>query len=90
MRQKCLSSMTPEEFEELIRRAVREELNEAGLRLDGADHQYEARADFMFLRKLRQSVNGASSKIGATVLVALVSGLLWLIWYGLQAVLPNR
>lgn len=85
-----LPVMTSEELEALIRRAVREELNDAGLRLDDADHQYEARADFMFLRKLRQSFNGASSKIGATILVALVSGLLWLLYYGLQAILPPK
>ncbi|MDS1138570.1 hypothetical protein [Nitratireductor indicus] len=82
--------MTDEDLINLVRKAVRDELNDAGLRLDDADHQFEAREDFRFLRKLRTSFSGASSKIGATVIVALVSGLLWLVWYGLQAILPNR
>jgi len=82
--------MTADELEDLVRKAVRDELNDAGLRLDGSNYQEEAREDFRFLRKLRQSVNGASSKIGATVLVALVSGLMWLIWLGFQAIFPNR
>lgn len=85
-----LPPMTDEDLISLVRKAVRDELNDAGLRLDDADHQFEAREDFRFIRKLRISFNGASSKIGATVIVALVSGLLWLVWYGIQAILPNR
>ena len=85
-----LPPMTDEDLITLVRTAVRDELSAAGLRLDDADHQEAAREDFRFIRKLRTSFNGASSKIGATVIVALVSGLLWLVFYGLQAILPNR
>src|SRR5690606_14507224 len=85
-----LPIMTSDELAAIVRKAVRDELNDAGLRLDDANHQFEAREDFRFLRKLRQSFHGASSKIGATVLVALVSGVLWLIWIGFQAIFPNR
>lgn len=84
-----LPPMTDDELTKLLRKAVRDELNDAGLRLDDADHQYEARADFMFLRKMRLSFDGASRKVGATVLVAIVSGLLWLIWQGFKIISPN-
>ena len=84
-----LPPMTDVDLEKLVRKAVRDELNDAGLRLDDADHQYEARADFMFLRKIRLSFDGASRKVGATVLVAIVSGLLWLLWQGFKIISPN-
>ena len=56
-----------------IRAAMREELSDAGLRLDGPDHQDEAREDFRFLRRLRLTWNGTSNKIGGAVLTALIA-----------------
>jgi len=85
-----LPVMTSDELEKLIRRAVRDELSDAGLRLDDAKLQDEAREDFRFLRRLRQAVNGAASKVGGAVLLAIVSGVLWLLWTGFQAIFPNR
>jgi hypothetical protein len=37
----------------ITRAAFREELVDAGLRIDGAEHQDEAREDFRFLGRLR-------------------------------------
>lgn len=51
-----------------IRAAFREELADAGLRLDDANHQDAAREDFRFLRRLRQSWDGTSQKIGSAIL----------------------
>lgn len=56
-----------------IRTAVREELAEAGLRLDGEAHQDEAREDFRFVRRLRKSWDGAVNKIGNAVLIAVIA-----------------
>ncbi|MBN7755502.1 hypothetical protein JYP46_01580 [Nitratireductor aquimarinus] len=84
-----LPPMTDDDLEKLVRKAVRDELNDAGLRLDDANHQFEAREDFRFLRKIRLSFDGASRKVGATVLVAIVSGLLWLLWQGFKIISPN-
>ena len=67
-----------------VRDAVREELNDAGLRIDGADHQDEAREDFRFIRRLRRRVDGASSKVGLFVLLALTSGVVWLVTQGID------
>lgn len=78
--------MTEDEIVATIRAAVRAEFSAAGLRVDDSDDQDEAREDFRFLRKVRQGVNGASSKIGGAVILALVSGLLWLLWNGFQLV----
>lgn len=55
-----------------IRTAFREELADAGLRLDGAEHQDEAREDFRFLRRFRQSWDGAAKKVGNAVLAAVI------------------
>ena len=55
-----------------IRAAMREELADAGLRLDGADHQDEAREDFRFLRGLRRLRDNMSNKIGNAVITAFI------------------
>lgn len=87
--------MTPrplsgEQLKQIVREAVREELRAAGLRLDDADHMDEARADFMFLRKVRQAFNGAASKIGGAVILAVVGGMIWLVTAGVQSLLPPK
>lgn len=74
---------SPEQLAQ-IRAAMREELADAGLRLDGAAHQDEAREDFRFIRRLRKRVDGAASKVGATVILAIASGAIWLVMQGLN------
>ncbi len=66
-----------------LRAVFREELADAGLRIDGADHVDEARRDFMFLRSLRKGVNGTASKIGWMVIAAFVGAVIWLVNSGL-------
>lgn len=56
-----------------IRHAVREELADAGLRLDGEAHQDAAKEDFRFLRNLRKTWDGAVSKVGNAVLLAIIA-----------------
>lgn len=56
-----------------VRTAVREELADAGLRLDTGDHQADAREDFRFIRRLRLSWDGAVSKIGNAVLISIIA-----------------
>ena len=77
-------SFTKEQLDQL-RTAMREKLADAGLRLDGADQQDEARRDFMFLRWLRTGVNGTAAKIGWLVIVAVCGGIVWLVNTGLNA-----
>lgn len=67
-----------------IRTAVREELAEAGLRLDGPDHQDDARRDFMFIRSMRKAVNGAAAKVGWSIIAALIAAVFWLVNSGLD------
>lgn len=66
-----------------LRSAFREELADAGLRIDGADHVDEARRDFMFLRSLRKGVNGTAAKIGWLVIAAVIGAVIWLVNSGL-------
>lgn len=67
-----------------IRAAVREELADAGLRLDSADHQDDARRDFMFIRSLRKAVNGTAAKVGWAIIAAVISAVVWLVNSGLD------
>lgn len=62
---------TPEQLAQ-IRTAMREELADAGLRLDGAEQQDEAREDFRFLRRFRLAWDGSTRKVGTAVLTALI------------------
>lgn len=56
-----------------IKEAVREEFADAGLRLDDQSHQDEAREDFRFVRRLRKSWDGAVTKVGNSVLIAVIA-----------------
>jgi len=68
-----------------VRNAVREELADAGLRIDGPDHQDAAKEDFRFLRKLRTGIDGLASKIGWAVIAAMLGGVVWVVQLGLNA-----
>jgi len=69
------NGFTPQQVAQLrgiVRDAIREELSDAGLRLDGSDHQDAAREDFRFVRNFRLSYEGAVNKIGNSVLIAVL------------------
>jgi hypothetical protein len=70
--------------------AIRAELKDAGLRLDGDVNQTAAAADFSFVRKFRLWYEGTSSKIGGAVILAVVSGLVWLMVIGSQAFFQSK
>lgn len=74
---------SPQQIEQL-RQLFREELGNAGLRIDEADHIDDARRDFQFLRSLRMGASGAASKIGWLVIAALVGAVIWLVNTGLN------
>lgn len=76
-------AFSPAQLEQL-RQVFREELADAGLRLDGADHVDEARRDFMFLRSLRRGVNGTAAKIGWFFIAAVLGAIVWLVNGGLS------
>lgn len=66
-----------------LRSVLREELGDAGLRIDGPDHIDEARADFVFMRKIRKGAEGYASKIGWFFIAAILGGVVWLVTAGL-------
>lgn len=82
MNNRPLPEMTADDLEDLVRKAIRDEFSAVGLRVDDAESQDKAREDFRFLRKMRQSFDGAASKIGYTILLALFGGISWLIMQG--------
>lgn len=85
-----VASMTEDELVGIIRAAVREEFSAAGMRVDAPADVDEARRDFMFLRRLRGWVDGTASKIGGAIILAVVSGIVWLIVVGAQAFFQNK
>lgn len=77
------NGFTPEQLAQL-RAVFREELGDAGLRIDGPDHVDAAREDFRWLRKMRMAVEGTASKVGMAVILAVTSGILYLIVQGFK------
>ena len=67
-----------------MKEVMREDMADAGLRLDGADHVDEARRDYMFLRSLRKGVDGTAAKIGWFFIAAVLGAIVWLVNGGLQ------
>jgi hypothetical protein len=74
---------TPEQIAQL-RAVLTDVLADAGLRVESADQQDEARRDFMFLRWLRTWVNGTAAAIGWLVIATFVGGVIWLVNAGLS------
>jgi hypothetical protein len=68
---KVQKGFTPEQLAQ-IRTAFREELADAGLRLDDGKSQDAAREDFRWLRRARLAWDGAAAKIGGAILAALL------------------
>jgi len=77
------AGFSPVEMKQL-RDMFREELADAGLRIDGPEHVDDARRDFMFLRSLRQTLNGTASKIGWVFIAAVLTGIVWVVNLGLN------
>ncbi len=75
---------SPEQLEQL-RNLFREELADAGLRIDGPEHVDLAREDFRFLRRLRVGTQGTAAKVGWVVIAAILAGAIWLITNGINA-----
>jgi hypothetical protein len=78
-------SFSPEQLEQLeliVERGVRKGFADAGLRIDDGDQIDEARRDLSFIRNLRKGVNGTASKIGWTVITAILGLLIWLVTQG--------
>ena len=65
--------------------AIRAELKDAGLRLDGDANQIAASADFQFVRRVRLMFESASAKLGGAIIMVLAAGFLSLIGYGAKA-----
>lgn len=73
------------QLEAMYRKVVREELADIGLRVDSPDHQEVVREDLWFLRWLRKAVDGTVAKVGWTVIAAVLSGLGYVAYLGLEA-----
>lgn len=75
---------------EQLRSIFREELADAGLRIDGPEHVDDAREDFRFLRRLRLNWDGSAKRVGNAVLGAVVTLMLAIIGAGFWAWLKGH
>ncbi|CAM5194534.1 Haemolysin XhlA OS=Bosea thiooxidans OX=53254 GN=SAMN05660750_03308 PE=4 SV=1 [Bosea thiooxidans] len=69
-------SMTRDELSQIIRTAVRAELDHIGLMVEEADHVSEAREDFRFVRRLRLAIDKTSGIVGKVIVTAIVAAVL--------------
>ena len=76
--------MSKDELRELVKEAVSEALLEIGIRADGHDNVELARKDFLFLRSIRETFSSAAGKVGSAVLLGVVGGFMWAVWWGIQ------
>lgn len=76
--------LTAEEMRKLMREAVHDAFLDAGLAIKEEDHMLQARADFTFLRRLRQGFDTAASTIGRVVLMAVIAGIIGATWLGIK------
>lgn len=72
------------ELAAIVEQGVRRGFAEAGLRTDEADQIDDARKDFSFVRSLRKGVEGTASKVGMAVILAITSGLIYLMVQGFK------
>lgn len=77
-------SISKEELHQLMKKSMRETLEDAGLYVADADDRREAREDFRFLRRLRRAMDGVASKVGYSVLAVLTGAALVVIWAGIK------
>lgn len=89
------------QLEAMTERAVGKAFANVGLRIEDSDHQFEANADFRWVRAsrtdaervenerfvsaVRRSFNGAASKVGVFVLLAIAGGVVWIVKLGFDA-----
>ncbi|MGT3569110.1 hypothetical protein ACVQH5_29345 [Klebsiella pneumoniae] len=74
--------MTEDELINVVRAAVRAEFSAAGIRVDDAEDQDEAREDFRFLRRLRVRADSVSKNVGMAVIMAVILAALGMLWSG--------
>lgn len=67
--------MTEDQLRQVVREAVTETLRDVGIMADDDTSVDARRRDFLFLNDLRKSSESAKAKIGATLLLAALSGI---------------
>lgn len=63
----------------VVRDAVREEFDRAGLRIDAVEHVDDAREDFRFLRRIRRFADNAARGLGMWIIAGSLGILGWIL-----------
>ncbi|MDF2994698.1 MAG: hypothetical protein K0R27_335 [Xanthobacteraceae bacterium] len=87
IRESVVVSISRSELEAMLERAVVNGLADAGLFIEDSEDRKEARADFTFVRRMRRAFDGAASKIGGAVLLAVAGGFFYLLSLGAKALM---
>ena len=78
-------SMTGEELQGLIQRGIAAGLRDIGMYTDDSDDVEKLRADFRFMRRMRESTENAVSKIGLALLLTSVTAIFGALALGIKA-----
>lgn len=70
--------LTHDQLRAVVRTAMREELIACGILASTPAEQHEAQADFLFLRRWRRTYDSLVTKVGSTIIVAIVGALIGL------------
>lgn len=87
IRESVVVSISREELEAMMERAVVNGLADAGLFIEETEDRKEARADFTFVRRMRKAFDNASARIGGAIILAVVGGIVFLLGAGFKVFL---
>ena len=81
-RQSDKNAITRDELEEIVRHALRTELESVGLFSHKPEERQSLQQDFAFVRAMRSAYNGAAATVGKAVMSVIAVGLLGLVVAG--------
>ncbi len=79
-----LVTATRDDFKNMMREALRDELTACGIISENAEQKREMQADFSFLRSLRETYQSIVNKVGAAVVLGVIGAVFTLVAAGLS------
>ena len=76
--------ITREDLRAEVQAAVQRAFADVGIYADTPDERREIRADLYYLRRWRETVDGAAIQVGRVVLLAVAGGLIAALWLGIK------
>lgn len=81
------SNLTADQIKIIVTGSVRDTLTSLGIDLSDTKALQSVQADFVFMRKQRQSSEKLADWIRHSAVVVLIGGVFTIVWYGVRAAL---